>query len=203
MNAGQLVPDTMMMRLIMNELSTRGWVKSEPAMPYTLNSAGLLERAGSFSDNVIAAAPMPEKYSYSDSPNSSFILDGFPRNASQASQIDKLIPVNFVVHINTPARVIMDRIKNRWVHAPSGRVYNTTFNPPEVAGKDDVTGEPLSRRDDDDPLVWENRLAQFEKTSNPLLEHYERKGLLWTVDGNSSDEISPQLFEEFEARFAA
>jgi len=204
MKSGQLVPDTMMIRLIMNELNKRGWVKTESVMPYTLNSTAVSEqRADSFVDDVITGAPLSQEYAYSDSPNASFILDGFPRNVAQASQVDKLIPVNFVVHINTPAKVILNRIKNRWVHAPSGRVYNTTFNPPKDAGKDDVTGEPLTRRDDDDPAVWETRLAQFEKTSSPLLEHYDRKGLLWTVNGNSSDEISPKLFEEFERRFTA
>lgn len=97
----------------------------------------------------------------------------------------------------------MDRIRNRWVHAPSGRVYNTTFNPPKVEGRDDITGEPLTRRDDDDPEIWKKRLAQFEETSMPLLEHYDQRGLLWTVTGNSSDEISPKLFKEFERRYAA
>jgi len=203
MKSGQLVPDTMMLRLIMNELNKRGWVQSEPVMPYTLNSTGISGQADTFVDDVIVGAPMTQGYSYSDSPNASFILDGFPRNVTQASQVDNLIPVNFVVHIHTPANVVMDRIKNRWVHAPSGRVYNTTFNPPKVAGKDDVTGEALVRRDDDDPAVWEARLTQFDKTSIPLLEHYDRKGLLWTVTGNSSDEISPKLFQEFERRFAA
>jgi adenylate kinase len=202
MNAGKLVPDTMMLRLIINELNKRGWVKSEPVMPYTLNSASFSERTHTPIDDVIVGAPMSQGYSYSESPSASFILDGFPRNASQASQVDNLIPVNFVVHINTPTNVVLDRIKNRWVHPPSGRVYNTTFNPPKVAGKDDVTGEPLSRRSDDDPAVWEARLDQFQKTSTPLLEHYERKGLLWTVNGDSSDEISPKLFQEFERRFA-
>jgi adenylate kinase len=202
MNSGKLVPDTMMLRLILNELNKRGWVKSEPVMPYTLNTASLSEHAHTPVDDVIVGAPMSQGYSYSDSPSASFILDGFPRNASQASQVDNLIPVNFVVHINTPTDVVLDRIKNRWVHPPSGRVYNTTFNPPKVAGKDDITGEPLSRRSDDDPAVWEARLDQFQKTSMPLLEHYDRKGLLWTVNGNSSDEISPKLFSEFERRFA-
>jgi len=203
MKSGKLVPDTMMLRLILNEVNKRGWVKSEPVMPYTLHSSGGMgERTSTYIDDVIVGPPMTQGYTYSDSPNASFILDGFPRNVAQATQVDNLIPVNFVVHINTPANVVMDRIKNRWVHPPSGRVYNTTFNPPKVAGKDDVTGEPLSRRDDDDPAVWEARLEQFDRTSIPLLAHYERKGILHTVTGNSSDEISPKLFEEFERRFA-
>jgi adenylate kinase len=205
MKSGALVPDNMMLRLILNELNKRGWIKSDTVMPYTLNSTSLLSESSSSSrymDDVIVGAPMSQGYTYSEDPHASFILDGFPRNASQAKQVDNLIPINFVVHINTPAKVVMDRIANRWVHGPSGRVYNLTFNPPKVEGKDDVTGEALTRRDDDDPEVWKERLSRFEKTSMPLLEHYDNKGVLWTVDGNSSDEISPKLFKEFERRFA-
>jgi len=202
MKSGKLVPDSMMLRLILNELNKRGWIKSEPLIPYTLNSAAVSQSTDSFVDNVIVGAPMSHGYSYSESPSASFILDGFPRNAAQASQVDNLIPINFVVHINTPADVVIDRIANRWVHSPSGRVYNTTFNPPRISGKDDITGEQLTRRDDDDLGVWKARLKQFEKTSMPLLEHYDKRGLLWTVNGNSSDEISPRLFKEFERRFA-
>jgi len=206
MKSGQLVPDTMMLRLILNELNKRGWVQSEePPTPFTLNYANTVQPEtlnNNYVDDVIVGAPGIQGYTYSESPSASFILDGFPRNVAQASQVDNLIPINFVIHINTPAEVVMDRIRNRWVHAPSGRVYNTTFNPPKVEGKDDVTGEPLTRRDDDDPEIWKKRLSQFEKTSTPLLEHYDKKNLLWTVTGNSSDEISPKLFKEFERRYA-
>lgn len=141
------------------------------------------------------------KYNYSDHPSASFILDGFPRTAAQASQLDDLIPINLVVNINTPPEVIIDRISNRWVHAPSGRVYNTTFNAPKVPGIDDVTGEPLTRREDDDPEVWKARLKSFRETSLPLLEHYDKLGVLWTVNGNSSNEITPKIFKEFSKRF--
>lgn len=202
MKAGKLVPDNMMLRLILNELKTRGWVSTGPVMPYTVSATSLSDpshSAGShpFMDNV----SLPQDYSYSESPTASFILDGFPRNETQASQIEKLIPINFVVNFQTPAEIIIERISNRFVHGPSGRVYNATFNPPKVAGKDDITGEPLTRRDDDDPEVWKNRLSQFNTSVEPLLNHYDRKGILWTVTGNSSDEISPQLFKEFEKRF--
>jgi len=206
MKSGQLVPDTMMLRLILNELNKRGWVQSEgrAMKSYTLNYSTTIqpETRDSFVDDVIVGAPMTQGYTYSENPDSSFILDGFPRNQAQATQVDSLIPINFVIHINTPAEVVIDRIANRLVHGPSGRVYNTTFNPPKVAGKDDITGEPLTRRDDDNPETWKTRLASFEKTSMPLLEHYDKKGVLWTVNGNSSDEISPKLFKEFERRYA-
>ena len=129
------------------------------------------------------------------------MLDGFPRNAAQAAQLDALIPVNLAVHVHTPFELVAARMSNRWVHAASGRIYNTTFNPPRVPGQDDVTGEPLVQRDDDRPEVWRARLKTFEDASRDLLEFYARKGVLWKVEGESSDEITPRLFAEFERRF--
>jgi adenylate kinase len=200
MKAGKLVPDAMMLRLILNEMSMRGWIDTGPVMPYTLATALALDLAAR-REPFLDTVSLPQEYTYSELPTASFILDGFPRNAPQARQIEKLIPINFAVNIATPPEVVIDRIYNRWVHAPSGRMYNTTFNPPKVPGRDDVTGEPLTRRPDDDPEVWKERLEQFEKASLPLLDYYDKKGLLWTVKGNTSDEISPKLFDEFERRF--
>lgn len=88
------------------------------------------------------------------------------------------------------------------MHERSGRVYNTTFNAPRVPGLDDVTGEKLVQRDDDSEETWRKRLRKFDETSRGLLEHYERKGVLWRVEGRSSDEITPRLFAEVERRFA-
>ena len=87
------------------------------------------------------------------------------------------------------------------MHEPSGRVYNTSFNAPRVPGRDDITGEPLVRRADDEEATYRARFAKFQETSEPLLEHYARKGVLTEVEGMSSDEISPKLFTEFERRF--
>ena len=64
-----------------------------------------------------------------------------------------------------------------------------------------MTGEPLVQRADDSEETWRGRLKKFEETSQPLLSHYEGKGVLWKVEGNSSDEITPKLFEEVERRF--
>lgn len=203
MRAGVLVPDNMILRLILNELTTRGWLVNQNLRPYAVYavSADLASTSTTVDDVLIPALSRTPTYTYSDSPSASFILDGFPRTASQASQLDEVIPINFVVNINTPPSVIIDRISNRWIHAPSGRVYNTTFNAPKVDGKDDITGDPLTRRDDDNPEVWKARLKNFEKTSIPLLEHYDKLGVLWTVTGNTSDEITPKLVKEFEKRF--
>ncbi|KAL1956874.1 hypothetical protein VTO42DRAFT_6722 [Malbranchea cinnamomea] len=171
--AGKLVPDSMMLELISEELAARGWVSSQASSAPT------------------SAPPS----------SASFILDGFPRTAAQAAGLDTLIPINFVVHLFTPPSIIISRIASRWVHAPSGRVYNTEFNPPKVPGKDDITGEPLIQRADDSVETWKERLRKFEEGSQALLAHYEKRGCLWRVEGNSSDEISPKLFAEIERRF--
>jgi len=178
MRAGNLVPNDMILKLILNELKAKRWVPIKTSV-----------------SDALPAEP-------SDEPDASFILDGFPRTAAQASRLDAVIPVNLVVSLITPVNIILSRIASRWVHAPSGRVYNTDFNAPKVEGKDDVTGEPLTKRADDDEETWKQRLRKFDETSQPLLDHYEKKGVLWTVQGNSSDEISPQLYREFERRFA-
>ena len=122
-----------------------------------------------------------------------------PKGAS--TTLDTIIPINLAVSIKTPFSVILERIAGRWVHEPSGRVYNTTFNAPRVPGRDDVTGEALVQRPDDTEEVYRARFRRFQETSEPLLEHYAKKGVLLEVEGLSSDEISPKLYREFEKRF--
>ena len=206
MNRGELVPDSMILRLIRNALTTRGWlIPKEGVKPISLNAVSADASSSSLpkDDIVNISPPLDAEYNHSDHPDASFILDGFPRNAPQASQLDNLIPMNMAIHVHTPTEIILDRICNRWIHPPSGRTYNTTFNPPKIDGKDDVTGEKLVQRDDDKPEVWKARLKQFEEASQPLLEHYDKMGVLWRVEGNSSDEISPKIFAEFHSRFGA
>ncbi|KAF1912602.1 P-loop containing nucleoside triphosphate hydrolase protein [Ampelomyces quisqualis] len=203
MKSGALVPDTMILRLIVNELTTRGWIRDSTLRPYAVYASSVEVEETTVDSVHIPSGLRTARYTFSERPSASFILDGFPRTAVQAMQLESIVPINLVVNLNTPSDIIIDRICNRWVHEPSGRVYNTTFNAPKVDGKDDVTGEPLSRRADDDPEVWKARLKSFKENNEPLLEHYDKMGVLWTVNGNSSDDISPQLFEEFGRRFCA
>ncbi|KAK7207054.1 adenylate kinase-domain-containing protein [Myxozyma melibiosi] len=143
------------------------------------------------------------------SPSQSWLLDGFPRTEPQASLLDSQIlspasaNLNFIVELQVPHEIILDRIANRLVHVPSGRVYNLTYNPPKVEGKDDVTGEPLSRRPDDDPEIFRQRLVEFDKLTKPLVTYYENanKDAVFEVAGETSDIIFPQLESEMIKRF--
>ena len=192
MRDGGLVPDPLILNLILSELKSRAWVSTSKSNEEIVAALGRGNGSASF-----AIQP-------SSDPDSSFILDRFPRTAPQAEYLAHLLPMNLVLHLVTPVDIILSRIASRWVHPPSGRVYNIGFNDPKVFGKDDVTGEELVQREDDSEATWRKRLAKFEDTSNGLLNFYKHKGstLVVKVEGNSSDEISPKLFEEVENRFA-
>ncbi|KAI0178852.1 adenylate kinase [Hypoxylon sp. FL1284] len=208
MKTGGLVSDDLILRLITNELGRRGWLFGGRPNLMTLSASsmgdgGSLEGADAFAssldaDPLAGASLSPQA---SEDPAASFLLDGFPRTATQAERLDGIVPINWVVSLQTPFSVIMQRISSRWVHEPSGRVYNTTFHAPKVPGFDDVTGERLVQRADDNEEVYRARFQKFQETSEPLLEHYAKKGVLWEVEGMSSDEISPKLHQEFERRF--
>ncbi|CAM1504600.1 Fc.00g021910.m01.CDS01 [Cosmosporella sp. VM-42] len=211
MKSGGLVADDLMLRLISNELYTRGWFVGgvrPNVMTLASEATSLNERAfydeSPHMDSMITTPHLLDEHAppmASEDPDASFILDGFPRTASQADVLDKIIPINLVVSLKTPLAVIMERIAGRWVHEPSGRVYNTTFNAPRVPGFDDITGEPLVQRIDDNEDTYRTRFQKFQETSEPVLEHYAKKGVLIEVKGMSSDEISPKLYKEFEKRF--
>ena len=211
--SGGLVADDLVFRLISNEFYTRGWLGGN-ARPnvMTLNSEATdtdshasPDSAAGFDEMITAPFRLDDHNPplASEDPSASFLLDGYPRNASQAAAFDRIVPINLVVNLKTPYSVVVDRIAGRWVHEPSGRVYNTGFNAPRVEGLDDVTGEKLVKRADDTEEVYRKRFETFKKSSEPLLEHYAKKGVLLEIEGMSSDEISPKLYKVFEYRFCA
>ncbi|KAI8916139.1 adenylate kinase-domain-containing protein [Gorgonomyces haynaldii] len=137
----------------------------------------------------------------------SWILDGYPRTLQQAKDLDHYLSVmecnlNFVINLDVPWNIILDRIKNRYIHPASGRTYNLQFNPPKVPGKDDITGEDLVRRSDDNPDTFLARMEHYKQKTYPLLDFYGRKGILRNYRGTSSDEITPILNKELEEFFA-
>lgn len=130
-------------------------------------------------------------------------MDGFPRTINQAEALDATLnklmqPLNLVINLQVPEDVILQRIMDRWIHIPSGRVYNLSYNPPRVSGLDDITGEPLSKRPDDTPEVFKVRLDQHHAMATPLLDHYH--DVVVNVKGNTSDEIYPQIESEIVNR---
>lgn len=102
-----------------------------------------------------------------------YLFDGFPRTIPQAEAMQAAgVKIDAVVEIAVDDEEIIRRMSGRRVHPGSGRTYHQVFNPPKVAGHDDVTGEPLIQRDDDKEEVVRNRLQVYHQQTRPLVDFY-------------------------------
>ena len=127
-----------------------------------------------------------------------WLLDGFPRTWSQVKTLVEETVIHTVINLNVPFQTIIDRIKGRRIHLPSGRVYNDDYNPPKIPGRDDVTGEKLHQRADDHPDTVLERLKQYEKETKPVIDFFHKKGMAKTFTGTESDVLWPQVKEHIE-----
>ena len=128
-----------------------------------------------------------------------WLLDGFPRTVPQAEALLDQEPVDTIINLDIPFETIVERIRGRWVHLGSGRIYNNSYNPPRVPRVDDVTGQPLVQRPDDHPKTVSERLRQYEQQTKPVLDFYHKKGLLQSFSGTESDRIWPHVRHYIEA----
>jgi adenylate kinase len=110
-----------------------------------------------------------------------FLFDGFPRTIPQAEAMkDAGVKLDYVVEIAVDDAKIIERMSGRRVHPASGRTYHLQFNPPKVAGKDDVTGEDLIQRIDDKEETVKKRLAVYHEQTEPLIAYYSK----WSASGD-------------------
>jgi adenylate kinase len=102
-----------------------------------------------------------------------FLFDGFPRTIPQADAMKAAgVDLDYVVEIAVDDSEIVERMSGRRSHQPSGRTYHVKFNPPKVAGKDDVTGEDLIQREDDKEETVKKRLDVYHEQTEPLIAYY-------------------------------
>lgn len=129
-----------------------------------------------------------------------WICKGFPRTLPQAEALDRAYQIDTVINLNVPFEVIKQRLTARWIHPASGRVYNIEFNPPKTVGIDDLTGEPLIQREDDKPETVVKRLKAYEAQTEPVLEYYQKKGVLETFSGTETNKIWPYVYAFLQTR---
>ncbi|KAF3566410.1 hypothetical protein DY000_02011573 [Brassica cretica] len=115
-----------------------------------------------------------------------FILDGFPRTVAQAEKLDEMLKkrgtgIDKVLNFAIDDSVLEERITGRWIHPSSGRSYHTKFAPPKTPGVDDITGEPLIQRKDDNAEVLRSRLAAFHTQTEPVIDYYAKKAVLTNI----------------------
>ena len=138
----------------------------------------IMDEGGLVSDDIIMGM-VKERITEDDCKNG-FLFDGFPRTIAQAEALKEGgVEIDAVVEIDVPDEEIIKRMSGRRVHLASGRTYHVVFNAPKEEGKDDVTGEPLIQRDDDQEETVRARLRVYHDQTEPLIEYYSK----WAAAG--------------------
>jgi adenylate kinase len=142
---------------------------------------GYMDSGGLVPDEVIIGL-VKERIQEADC-QKGFLFDGFPRTIPQADAMkEAAVSIDAVVDINVPDAEIIKRMSGRRVHLASGRTYHVAFNPPKEEGKDDVTGEALIQRDDDQEETVRNRIDVYHAQTEPLIDYYKS----WESSGESA-----------------
>jgi len=147
--------------------------------PLGLQAKKVMDSGALVSDDIILGL-VKERIAQPDCA-AGFLFDGFPRTIVQADALKANgVKLDYVLEIDVPDSAIVERMSGRRVHVASGRTYHDRFNPPKTAGVDDVTGEPLIQRVDDQEETVKKRLAVYAQQTRPLVEYYQR----WAASGD-------------------
>jgi adenylate kinase len=149
--------------------------------PLGLAAKQVMDAGGLVSDDLIIGL-VKERIAQPDCA-AGFLFDGFPRTIPQADAMKAAgVRLDAVLEIDVPDSEIVERMSGRRSHLPSGRTYHVRFNPPKVAGVDDVTGEPLIQRDDDREETVLKRLSVYHSQTRPLVDYYSS----WAASGDAA-----------------
>jgi len=141
-----------------------------------LEAKQVIDAGGLVSDDIIIAL-VKERIQSPDCKNG-YLLDGFPRTITQANSLKTQgINIDYVVEVQVPDEDIVIRMSGRRVHLDSGRTYHIDFNPPIVQNKDDLTGEDLIQRVDDNEDIVRDRLSIYHQQTQPLVNYYSDDAL--------------------------
>jgi adenylate kinase len=146
--------------------------------PLGIAAKNVMDSGALVSDDIMIGL-VTERIKEADCANG-FLFDGFPRTIPQADAMKAAgVDLDYIVEIAVDDAEIVERMSGRRSHQPSGRTYHVKFNPPKVAGKDDVTGEDLIQRDDDKEETVKKRLAVYHEQTEPLVAYYSE----WAKSG--------------------
>lgn len=172
--------------------------------PLGLEAKKVMDAGLLVSDEIIINL-VKERIAKDDCKNG-FLFDGFPRTLAQAEAMKEAgVALDYVVEIDVPDGVIVERMSGRRVHLPSGRSYHIVYNPPKKEGVDDVTGEPLSQRDDDKEETVKKRLQVYHDQTEVLVKFYndlnkqEGTPVYVKIDGTQSvDDVKVNILNSIQ-----
>ena len=157
--------------------------------PLGVQAKQVMDAGGLVSDDLIINL-VKERITQSDCAGG-FLFDGFPRTIPQADAMKVAgVKLDYVLEIDVPFEAIIERMSGRRSHPASGRTYHVKFNPPKVSGVDDLTGEPLIQRADDQEDTVRKRLDVYSAQTRPLVDYYANWAKADTADAPKYRAIS-------------
>jgi len=161
--------------------------------PLGLKAKKVLDAGELVSDDIVVGM-IKDQLQNNKACKNGFVLDGFPRTVPQAEKLDSMLAerkekLDSVVQLQIDDQLLISRITGRLIHPASGRTYHKEFHPPKKTMVDDVTGEPLIQRSDDNVDTLRKRLTTFHKQTGPVVDYYKVKGLWCGIDAAQSPSV--------------
>ncbi|CBF80901.1 hypothetical protein AN5122.2 [Aspergillus nidulans FGSC A4] len=171
-------------------LATGDMLRSQVAKKTDLGREAkkIMDQGGLVSDEIMVNMIKSELENNAECKNG-FILDGFPRTVAQAERLDEMLvarnqKLQHAIELKIDDALLVARITGRLVHPASGRSYHKIFNPPKEAMKDDITGEPLVQRSDDNAEALKKRLVTYHAQTAPVCDYYKKTGIWRGIDAS-------------------
>jgi adenylate kinase len=187
-------------------LATGDMLRSQIAAKTALGKEAkkIMDAGGLVSDDIVIGMIKAELEGNKEC-KGGFILDGFPRTIPQAEALDKMLAeknkaLQHAVELQIDDALLVARITGRLVHPASGRSYHSTFNPPKETMKDDITGEPLVQRSDDNAEALKKRLVTYHAQTAPVVGYYKKTGIWKGIDASQEPgQVWKSLLNIFDA----
>jgi adenylate kinase len=161
--------------------------------PLGIEAKKIMDTGGLVSDDIMVGM-IKDQLENNKACKNGFVLDGFPRTVPQAQKLDGMLAdrkekLDSVVQLQIDDQLLISRITGRLIHPASGRTYHKEFDPPKKPMVDNVTGEPLIQRSDDNVETLRKRLGAFHSQTGPVVDYYKAKGLWHGIDAAQSPTV--------------
>jgi len=172
-----------------------------------LKAKEIMDAGGLVSDDIMVGM-IKNQLETNPSCRKGFILDGFPRTVPQAEKLDDMLKaksqkIEHAIELKIQDQLLISRITGRLIHPASGRSYHKEFHPPKKPMTDDITGEPLIQRSDDNAETLKKRLATYHKQTGPVTDYYRKQGVWHGIDAAQSAQVVWQSINAiFEGKHA-